>query len=90
MAWRTFKLRSEIWAKQVWNMKYDLHTDEYADCIKKAYNENIAQKYIKEYLAKRVTGYKEYNYYYSSNWAEISFSRVLAKVANETHSKHET
>ncbi|PKK68072.1 hypothetical protein RhiirC2_782747 [Rhizophagus irregularis] len=51
--------------------KYDLHTDEYADCIKKAYNENIAQKYIKEYLAKRVTGYKEYNYYYSSNWAEM-------------------
>ena len=33
--------------------EYDLHTDEYVDCLKKAYNENIAQKYIKEYLAKR-------------------------------------
>ncbi|PKK72606.1 hypothetical protein RhiirC2_776995 [Rhizophagus irregularis] len=32
--------------------EYDLHTDEYTDCIKKTYNENIAQKYIKEYLAK--------------------------------------
>ena len=32
--------------------EYDLHTDEYVDCIKKAYNENITQKYIKEYLAK--------------------------------------
>ena len=51
--------------------EYDLHTDEYVNCIKKAYNENIAQKYIKEYLAKRATGYKEYNYYYPSNWAEM-------------------
>ena len=50
--------------------EYDLHTDEYVNCIKKAYNENIAQKYIKEYLAKWVTGYKEYDYYHPRIWVE--------------------
>ena len=50
--------------------EYDLHTDKYVDCIKKVYNENIAQKYIKEYLAEWTTGYKEYKYYYPSDWAE--------------------
>ena len=50
--------------------EYDLRTDEYVDCIKKAYNENIAQKYIKKYLAERATGYKEYNYYNPSGWTE--------------------
>ncbi|PKB97914.1 hypothetical protein RhiirA5_466547 [Rhizophagus irregularis] len=50
--------------------EYDLHTDEYVNCLKKAYNENLAQKYIKEYLAKRVTGYKEYNYFHPSDWVE--------------------
>ncbi|RIA85861.1 hypothetical protein C1645_830137 [Glomus cerebriforme] len=48
--------------------EYDLHTNEYADCIKKTYNKNITQKYIKEYLAKRVTEYKEYDYYHSRIW----------------------
>ena len=50
--------------------EYDLHTDEYVNCIKKAYNENIAQKYIKEYLAERITAYKKYKYYCPSDWAE--------------------
>ena len=50
--------------------EYDLHTDEYVDYIKKAYNKNIAQKYIKEYLAERITRYKEYKYYYPNDWAE--------------------
>ena len=50
--------------------EYDLHTDEYVNCIKKAYNENIAQKYIKEYLAKWVTEYKEYDYYHPRIWVE--------------------
>jgi len=50
--------------------EYDLHTNENVNCLKKAYNENIAQKYIKEYLVQRATKYKEYNYYYPSDWAE--------------------
>ncbi|PKK59914.1 hypothetical protein RhiirC2_762275, partial [Rhizophagus irregularis] len=50
--------------------EYDLHTNEYVNCLKKAYNENIAQKYIKEYLAERTTGYEEYKYYHPSDWAE--------------------
>ena len=41
--------------------EYDLHTDEYVDCIKKAYNKNIAQKYIKKYLAEQTIEYKEYH-----------------------------
>ncbi|GBB92536.1 hypothetical protein RclHR1_02020018 [Rhizophagus clarus] len=98
-AWRTFKLRPETWAKQVWNImrndstpdrkkylgifllverrinpqtqeEYDLHTDEYVNGLKKAFNKNIAQKYIKKYLAEQATGYKEYNYYNPSEWAE--------------------
>ena len=51
--------------------EYDLHTNEYVNCIKKAYNENIAQKYIKEYLAKRATGYEEYEYYDPNYWLEM-------------------
>src|SRR6266496_1769915 len=51
--------------------EYDLHINEYINCLKKAYNKNITQKYIKEYLAKWATGYKEYNYYYPSNWVEM-------------------
>src|SRR5436309_12090228 len=50
--------------------EYDLHTDEYVDCIKKAYNKNIAQKYIKEYLAKQAIRYKECDYYHPSIWVE--------------------
>ncbi|CAG8471017.1 15434_t:CDS:2 [Funneliformis mosseae] len=46
--------------------EYDLHTDDYANCIKKAYNKNITQKYIKEYLVKQATEYKEYDYYHLS------------------------
>ncbi|CAB4431749.1 unnamed protein product [Rhizophagus irregularis] len=73
-AWRTYKLGPETWAKRVWNItqeEYDFHTDKYVNCLKKAFNENLAQKYIKEYLAKRATGYKEYDYYHPSNWAEM-------------------
>ena len=51
--------------------EYDLLTDDNVNCLKKAYNENIAQKYIKEYLAKRITGYKEYKYYHPNNWQKI-------------------
>ncbi|EXX73615.1 hypothetical protein RirG_058760 [Rhizophagus irregularis DAOM 197198w] len=51
--------------------EYDFHTDEYVNCLKKAYNENIAQKYIKEYLTERATRYKEYIYYSPSDWAEM-------------------
>jgi len=47
--------------------EYDLHTNEHVNCIKKAYNENIAQKYIKEYLAERITAYKKYKYYCPSD-----------------------
>ncbi|RGB24205.1 hypothetical protein C1646_773412 [Rhizophagus diaphanus] len=76
---RAFKLRPETWAKQVWNMEnnpqtqeeYDLHIDKYVNCLKKAYNENITQKYIKKYLAEWVTGYKEYDYYHPSIWVEM-------------------
>jgi hypothetical protein len=50
--------------------EYDLHTDEYANCIKKAYNENIVQKYIKEYLVKRTIRYKKYDYYHPRIWVE--------------------
>jgi hypothetical protein len=50
--------------------EYVLHIDEYVNCLKKAYNENIAQKYIKEYLTKWATGYKKYNYYHPSIWVE--------------------
>ena len=53
--------------------EYDFHTNDYVNRLKKAYNENITQKYIKEYLAKRTTGYEryeEYIYYNPSNWAE--------------------
>ena len=50
--------------------EYDLHTDEYVNCLKKAYNENLAQKYIKEYLAERATGYEEYQYYDPNYWVE--------------------
>ncbi|GBC40906.1 uncharacterized protein OCT59_029328 [Rhizophagus irregularis] len=50
--------------------EYDLHTDEYVNCLKKAYNENLAQKYIKEYLAEQATGYKEYNHFHPSDWVE--------------------
>src|SRR4051812_39757489 len=50
--------------------EYDLHTDEYVNCIKKVYNKNIAQKYIKEYLAKWAIGYKECDYYHPSIWVE--------------------
>ncbi|RIA78742.1 hypothetical protein C1645_842449 [Glomus cerebriforme] len=99
-AWRTFKLKPETWAKQVWNMvrndgtpdrkkylgifslverrinpqtqeEYDFHTDENVNCLKKAFNENLAQKYIKKYLAERATGYKEFDYFHPSYWAEM-------------------
>ncbi|PKK56774.1 hypothetical protein RhiirC2_858474 [Rhizophagus irregularis] len=50
--------------------EYDLYTNEYANCIKKAYNENIAQKYIKEYLVKQAIRYKKYDYYHSRIWVE--------------------
>ncbi|GET00211.1 hypothetical protein GLOIN_2v1779906 [Rhizophagus clarus] len=50
--------------------EYDFHSDEYIKGLKKAFNENIAQKYIKEYLAKRATGYKEYDYYHPRIWVE--------------------
>src|ERR1044072_3415631 len=51
--------------------EYNFHTDEYVNSLKKAYNENIAQKYIKEYLTERATRYKEYINYSPSNWAEM-------------------
>ena len=51
--------------------EYNFHTDKYVNSLKKAYNENIAQKYIKEYLTERATRYKEYINYSSSNWAEM-------------------
>ncbi|RGB43462.1 hypothetical protein C1646_809230 [Rhizophagus diaphanus] len=38
-----------------------------------SYNENLAQKYIKEYLAKRTTGYEEYKYYHPSYWQGYRF-----------------
>ncbi|RIA79900.1 hypothetical protein C1645_745616 [Glomus cerebriforme] len=64
--------------------EYDLYIDEYVNCLKKAFNKNLAQKYIKEYLAERTTGYKEYNYYYSSNWVEMKkyqlYNRLNAVV----------
>ncbi|PKK59103.1 hypothetical protein RhiirC2_762966, partial [Rhizophagus irregularis] len=44
--------------------EYDFHINDNVNCLKKAYNENLAQKYIKEYLAKRATGYEEYKYYH--------------------------
>src|SRR3954447_9242736 len=50
--------------------EYDFYTNDYVNCLKKAYNENLAQKYIKKYLAERATGYKEYKNYHPSNWAE--------------------
>ncbi len=65
--------------------EYDLHTDEYADCIKKAYNENIAQKYIKEYLAKRVTGYKKYDYYHPNIWVEKKKDQLWNQLNNIAH-----
>jgi hypothetical protein len=51
--------------------EYNFHTDEYVNSLKKAYNENIAQKYIKEYLTEWATRYKEYINYSPSNWAEM-------------------
>ncbi|PKC03964.1 hypothetical protein RhiirA5_422944 [Rhizophagus irregularis] len=51
--------------------EYDFHSNEYVNGLKKAFNENIAQKYIKKYLAERATGYKEYDYYHPSYWAEM-------------------
>src|ERR1044072_5131563 len=51
--------------------EYDFYTNEYVNCLKKAYNKNIAQKYIKEYLTERATRYKEYKYYSPSDWAEM-------------------
>ena len=47
--------------------EYDFYTNEYVNCLKKAYNKNIAQKYIKEYLTERATRYKEYKYYSPSD-----------------------
>ncbi|RGB24211.1 hypothetical protein C1646_773403 [Rhizophagus diaphanus] len=50
--------------------EYDFHSDEYVNGLKKAFTKNLAQKYIKEYLAERVTGYKKYNYFHPSDWVE--------------------
>ena len=47
-----------------------MHIDEYVNCIKKVYNENITQKYIKKYLVEWATEYKKYNYYNPSDWTE--------------------
>src|SRR6266480_1739235 len=60
--------------------EYDLHTDEYVDCLKKAYNENIAQKYIKEYLVKQITEYKEYDYYHPRIWVEKKKDQLYVQL----------
>src|SRR3954454_16277682 len=60
--------------------EYDLHTNEYVNCLKKAYNENIAQKYIKKYLAEQATGYKEYKYYYPNDWAEKKKDQLYIRL----------
>ena len=65
--------------------EYDLHTDDYANCIKKAYNENIAQKYIKKDLAKWITGYKEYDYDHPSIWVEKKRDQLQKRLNNVAH-----
>ncbi|GBC03490.1 hypothetical protein RclHR1_05140024 [Rhizophagus clarus] len=51
--------------------EYALFIDEHVNNYKRAYSENLAQKYIKEFLAERATGYEEYKYYYPNDWAEM-------------------
>jgi hypothetical protein len=62
--------------------EYDFHTNDYVNCIKKAYNENIAQEYIKKYLAERATGYEEYKYYNPSDWAEWKKYQLYIRLKN--------
>ena len=68
--------------------EYDLHINEYINCLKKAYNKNITQKYIKEYLAKRTTGYEryeEYIYYNPSDWAEWKKDQLRKRLTTVTY-----
>src|ERR1044072_6513886 len=47
-----------------------LFIDERVNNYKRAFSENLAQKYIKEFLAERATGYEEYKYYDPDYWVE--------------------
>ncbi|PKY62357.1 hypothetical protein RhiirA4_488704, partial [Rhizophagus irregularis] len=87
-AWRAFKLDQKHGQNEKINPQtqeeYDFYTDEYVNCLKKAYNKNIAQKYIKEYLTERATRYKEY-IYYSPSYRIITYgdwSLILKCLAN--------
>ena len=50
--------------------EYALFIDEYVNNYKRTYSENLAQKYIKEFLAERATGYEKYKYYDPDYWVE--------------------
>jgi hypothetical protein len=50
--------------------EYALFIDEHVNNYKRAFSENLAQKYIKEFLAERATGYEEYKYYDPDYWVE--------------------
>ncbi|GBC10815.1 hypothetical protein RclHR1_09920013 [Rhizophagus clarus] len=50
--------------------EYALFIDENVNNYKRAYSENLAQKYIKEFLAERATGYEKYKYYDPDYWVE--------------------